>query len=46
MDIGVEQPAITIEPVELPVPDQPAAPVEPAEVPEAEPVEVPVEVPA
>jgi hypothetical protein len=46
MDIGVEQPAITIEPVTIPVPDQPKAPKEPAPTEVSpEPVEVPVETP-
>jgi len=43
MDIGTEQPAITIEPVTIPVPDQPPAPQEPEVTPA--PVEVPVEAP-
>ena len=38
MDIGVEQPAIVIEPVEEPVPSREPAPVEPVEVPDREPV--------
>lgn len=38
MDIGVEEPAIVIEPVEEPVPDREPAPAEPVEVPEREPV--------
>jgi hypothetical protein len=45
MDIGTEEPAITIEPIENPVPGgparEPAPEPEPVEVP-AEPVEVPV----
>jgi hypothetical protein len=36
METGVEEPAITIEPVEEPVPDAEPAPAEPVEVPERE----------
>lgn len=43
MEIGTERPAITIEPVTLPVPDQPEPPREPD--PEPEPVETPAENP-
>jgi len=42
MEIGVEEPAITIEPVEEPVPgEREPAPAEPVEVPEREPEKVP-----
>ena len=48
MDIGTESPAITIEPITIPVPGHTPepAPAEPSYVPEPVPVETPELVPA